>query len=332
MPPSIDTFENMMQDGLYPNFYSLLICQQDTLIYEKYFSGYHAGSMFDIRSSFKSILSLLVGIASDLGHLQSLDDKLFKYFADTSYGCYFDDQKKTISIRDLLSMKSGLICEEFFSSHDCETPMEETDEWVAFCIQRPMAHSPGAHWSYSTCNALIAGALIEYATGKTIASFADEQLFIPLGIKDYQWTRDPSGNYMSGGSFYMTAADMLKIGQLVRHEGYYANRRIVSGEYIQLATSPITPIPSFSFVAQSGLKHARYKPTYYGLCWYTESVKVGKHYYTCQFSSGNGGQYILIIKELKLVIASTQGNFDSARAKQFFEILIRHIIPTVLRK
>ncbi|NLR69216.1 beta-lactamase family protein [Chitinophaga varians] len=325
----MDALKNIITDSKYPNLYSLLIYQKDDLIYEHYFPGHQADSLFDIRSSFKSILSLLAGISIDKGYLHSLDDKVFQYFHNSAYAAFFTGPKKEITLRHLLAMKSGLICEEFFSSHDCETPMEESENWIAFCLDRPMAHKPGQRWSYSTCNALIAGAVIEAATGKPLADFAAEHLFAPLGIRDYRWTQDPSGNYMSGGSFFMTGPDMLKIGQLVLHNGYFLDKHIISSEYLHIATSPITGIPSFSFVGQSGLTDTLCKPAYYGLCWYTESVKAGNRYYTCQFSSGNGGQYILVIRELALVVVCTQGNFDSRQAKQFFEILVNYIIPAV---
>ncbi|WP_440133916.1 serine hydrolase domain-containing protein [Chitinophaga sancti] len=327
----MDALITHITENKYANLYSLLIYHSNTIIYENYFSGHSANSLFDIRSSFKSILSLLVGISLDQGHIHSLDDKVSLYFDDTRYAPFFTGKKRDITVRHLLTMKSGLICEEFFSSHDCETPMEKSDNWITFCMERPLANKPGHQWSYGTCNTLIAGALIEVAAGISLGTFAARYLFTPLGINDYKWTRDPSGNYMSGGSFFMRAPDMLKIGQLMLGNGSFSHQRIISGEYLALATSPINKIPSFSFVGQSGLKDISCKPAYYGFYWYTESVKVGKRFYTCQFTSGNGGQYLLLIRELALVVVCTQGNFDSPRAKQFFELLIQQIIPAVLQ-
>jgi len=82
-------------------------------------------------------------------------------------------------------------------------------------------------------------------------------------------------------------------------------------------------------VEQSGYKEARHASAYYGLYWYTEEIAVNSQQFTCHFSSGNGGQYILIIKDLNLVVTCTQGNYDSRRSKQFFEILLKYIIPFV---
>ncbi|MCT1525798.1 beta-lactamase family protein [Sphingobacterium hotanense] len=287
-------------------------------------------SLFDIRSSFKSILSLLIGVAIDKGYIESIDDKLIKYFCKTEYNVLFTGKKNDIRIRDLLSMKSGLICEEFFSSNDCETAMEESQNWIKFCIEQPLVGTPGSKWSYNTCNAMIAGALIECATSRSLADFASKHFFEPLNITDYRWTQDPSGNYMSGGSFFMKGKDMLKIGHLILQNGHFSAKQIVSKGYTDIATSCITKIPSFSFVNLSGLKSLKTRQAYYGFAWYTEDVKVGKRTFTCQFTSGNGGQYILVVKELELVVVCTQGNFDSRIAKQFFAILIKHIIPNSL--
>lgn len=326
----MNLLDKVLTNGNYPNIYSLLVCRNEEVMYERYFSGNDEYSLFDIRSSFKSIVSLLVGIAVDKGYVASIDDPVFSYFSGTRYSSLFDKKKKEISIRDLISMKSGFACEEFFLSQDCETLMEESDDWVAFCLKIPMSHRPGRHWSYATCNAVIVGFLIEIATGMPIADFADKYLFLPLNISSYKWTTDPSGNYMSGGSFFMRTRDMLKIGRLVFNKGFYNDINIVSEEYLALATAKLTKIPRFSFVEQSGFKEARHAVAYYGFYWYTEEVTVNRKQFTCHFTSGNGGQYILIIKDLNLVATCTQGNFDSRRSKQFFEILLKYIIPSIV--
>jgi hypothetical protein len=45
------------------------------------------------------------------------------------------------------------------------------------------------------------------------------------------------------------------------------------------------------------------------------------------FASGNGGQYIMIIKKLNLVIVFTHGYYESWTAKRAFDILATYIIP-----
>jgi CubicO group peptidase (beta-lactamase class C family) len=321
------SLDRVFRDENYPNLYSLLVVQGEQVRYERYFLNNDENSLFDIRSSFKSIVSLLTGIAIDKGYVASIDEPVFSYFSNSCYADLFDKEKKKISIRDLLAMKSGLACEEFFLSRDCETPMEESSDWIAFCLGVPLTQHPGKHWSYATCNAVIIGRLIESATQMRLAAFANEYFFQPLAITTYEWTLDPAGNYFAGGSFFMRTRDMLKVGQLVLNNGYYDHSQIISREYLDLATAKLTKIPHFSFVGQSGYKGAKHSPAYYGLYWYTEEIKVNQHLFTCHFTSGNGGQYILIIKDLDLVIACTQGNYDSKLAKQFFDILLKHIIP-----
>lgn len=329
MDASTQTLDHVLTTDNYPNLFSLIISRNNHTLYEQYFSEKDNDTLFDIRSSFKAILSLLTGIAIQKGYLSHIDDAVYPYFSNTVYAAYFTGEKKQITINDLLRMQSGLACEEFFMTHDCETPMEDSSNWIQYCIQVPMTHTPGAHWSYCTCNSVITGALIEAATKMRLSAFADEVLFKPLNFGKYQWTTDPSNNLMSGGSFFMRADDMHKIGQLVLNDGYYNGQQLISADYLTLATSALISIPDFSFVGHSELKNARPETAHYGLCWYTEVIHVGRQHYTCRFSSGNGGQYILIIRELGLVVTCTQGNFDSRRAKQFFEILIRYIVPHI---
>lgn len=48
---------------------------------------------------------------------------------------------------------------------------------------------------------------------------------------------------------------------------------------------------------------------------------------TVLFTSGNGGQYIMIIKELELVVVFTQGNYGNRMAKQALDLLVKYILP-----
>jgi CubicO group peptidase (beta-lactamase class C family) len=62
---------------------------------------------WNMRSVTKSIISLLIGIAINEGFLNSIDDKIEDFFKDYS-GMSNDYRKKDITIKHLLTMKSGL--------------------------------------------------------------------------------------------------------------------------------------------------------------------------------------------------------------------------------
>lgn len=311
----------------YKNIHSVIIAQNGNTIYEKYFNGFGADSLHDSRSSFKSVASLLVGIAIDKGLIKNANQPVYTFFPqDSSFAA--DPLKRKITIKDLLQMRSGFDCDEWMDEKDCESEMEQTNNWVKFSLGLRMKDTPGTVWAYTSCDPMIISGIISHASGMSLMGFAAKYLFKPMGIHRYKWTVDPSGNGMTGGSFYILPTDMLKLGEMVLNKGKWDGKRIVSEKWLKESTTANIPIPgNWSFMKYSGSKIGIPQQTYYGYYWYNEVMKTKEWQYEMLFASGNGGQYIMNIKELNLVVVFTQGNYGSGTAKQAFDILSKYIIP-----
>jgi CubicO group peptidase (beta-lactamase class C family) len=114
---TISSFEAMTQaieKNHYPNIHSIIIAHGNQTIYEHYFNGFSQGSLHDTRSSFKSITSLLLGIAIDKGYIKNVNQKVYMFFPEYASSFNNDPRKKAMTIKNLLQMESGLDCEEFF--------------------------------------------------------------------------------------------------------------------------------------------------------------------------------------------------------------------------
>lgn len=310
----------------YPGIHSLLIAKNDKLVYEHYFNNFTQDSLHDSRSSFKSITSLLIGIAIDKGLIKNVNQKVSDFFPE-NLSFKNDQYKKTMTIKNLLEMKSGFDCEEFNDTKDCEEEMSQTKNWVQFSLNIKMKTKPGEQWAYTSVDPMIISGIIKKAARMSVMDFAKKYLFDTLGISKYKWTVDPSGNAMTAGSFYILPRDMMKIGQLVRNNGTWKGKQIVSKKWIAQSTLCDIPIPDFSFMKSSRSKIGIPQPTYYGFYWYRELLKTPTVNEELLFASGNGGQYIFIIKDLNLTVVFTQGNYQSFKAKQAFEILAKYVIP-----
>jgi CubicO group peptidase (beta-lactamase class C family) len=206
--------------------------------------------------------------------------------------------------------------------------MENASDWVKFSLALPMKNAPGTVWAYTSCASMMLSGIIEKASGMSVMRFAKEYLFSQLGITNYKWTIDPSGHGMTAGSFYIRPEDMLKVGEMVLNRGEFRGKQIVSREWIRESTRAEILIPEGSFVKSSRSTAATPQPAYYGYQWYNEVIKTPTGSYTMVFASGNGGQYIIIIQQLQLVVVFTQGNFGSRVAKQAFDILAKFILPS----
>ncbi|MCV9928699.1 beta-lactamase family protein [Flavobacterium sp. LS1R49] len=311
----------------YSGIHSVLIAKDNQLVYERYFNGYTRDSLHDSRSSFKSITSLLVGIAIDKGFIKDVNQKVYEFFPEYP-SLEKDPLKKLLTIKNLLEMKSGFDCEEFNDTKDCEDEMSLSKNWVEYALNLSMKDKPGEIWSYTSIDPMILSGVIRKATNISIMDFAKKYLFEPLGISSYKWTVDPSGNGMTAGSFYIRPIDMMKIGQLVKDKGVWGGKKIISSKWITQSTLCDIAIPDFSYMKSSKSKIASPQPAYYGYYWYREQIKTNDLQENLLFASGNGGQYIFIIENLNLTIVFTQGNYRTYKAKQAFEILAKYILPS----
>lgn len=323
----LDSMTAAIEKNDYTNIHSILISKGGKLVYEHYFNGWKRDSLHDSRSSFKSITSLLTGIAIDKGFIKDITQKVYSFFPEYAPFSNYDDRKRRMTIKNLLEMKSGFDCEEFNGEKDCENVMATTKDWLRFSLDLPMKNTPGTVWAYTSSNPIIIGGIISHTAKMSITDFAKKYLFDPMGISDYRWTVDASGHATTAGSFYIRPIDMMKFGELVRQNGMWHGRQIVSESWLKESTRTSIPIPDFSFVKFSESEMAIPQPVYYGYYWYRETIKTKSYQEDVLFASGNGGQYIMIIENLDLVVVFTQGNYNSSKAKRAFDILSKYILP-----
>ena len=128
-----------------PRLRGLLISIDGRLVEEQYFRGARSWDWVNLKSASKSIVSTLVGIALDQGYLESLQDTIVEFFPE--YLDPTDDlSKKTITLEDLLTMRSGL---ETTSNRNYGRWVQSSN-WVRHVLTRRMVGKPGGRMIYST--------------------------------------------------------------------------------------------------------------------------------------------------------------------------------------
>lgn len=296
-----------------PSLRSLLIQQDGNRIAEKYFRNGQPTKAMNTKSASKSIISLLTGIAVDKGFIESVDDRISKYLPEY-FESISDSVKHSITIKDLLTMRTGLETTSFHNYGAWVT----SDDWVAYALEQPMEDRPGGDMRYSTGTSHILSVIITKTSGMSTRAFANKYLFGPMGIEVGGWDRDPQGYYMGGNNLALRPEAMLKLGQMVLNGGTWQGERILSKEWLA---------DSFKTYTRSN-----YNPYDYGYMWWNR--KVGG--YDTYFAWGYGGQYIFIIPELKgvVVMMSSLANADQRRRykEPVFDLLGDYIIPGVLEK
>ena len=298
--------------GKLPRLRSLLIAFDGELVEERYYGGATARSLANLKSASKSIISILVGIAIDLGHLAGLHQPIADFFP-RFFAEAVDPVKATITLEDLLTMRSGL---ETTSNRNYGRWVQ-SQNWVRHVLSLPVVDRPGSRMIYSTGSSHLLSAIITQATGASTLEFGRRYLAQPLGIALPSWVRDPQGIYFGGNEMQLTPRAMLKIGQLYLGCGTLDGHRIVSEAWVHASFQPRT--------------RSRYSGREYGYGWWMRTLGGRQVYYAW----GYGGQFIFIVPDLQLVVVLTlspdPGAGRRAHVRALHELVGDFVIPAVVR-
>ena len=293
-----------------PRMRSILVSVDGELLVEQYFHGAAPHRAANLKSASKSIISVLVGIALDQGHLDGIDTTVDRFFPE-----YLDDPAKArITVEDLLTMRSGL---ETTSNRNYGRWVQ-SGNWVRHVLSRPLVSKPGSRMIYSTGNTHVLSALITRASGMDTHSFARRYLGDPMGISVPRWTTDPQGIYFGGNEMSMTPRDMLAIGEMYLNCGRVGTRQIVSEEWVHTSIMPHAT-------------RTRRPDRAYGYGWWVRDL----YGYDAFYAWGYGGQFIYVVPGLRLVTVMTSspnpGAGLRAHRRSLYRLMEEEIVPTVAR-
>jgi CubicO group peptidase (beta-lactamase class C family) len=284
------------------DFGALLVARDGKLVFEEYFNGCGPNELTDIRSAGKSVTSTLVGIATDKGLIKSIDAEVLPFFEKYEPHDNLDEQKRRITLSDLLTMRSGLDADDWDrSSPGAEDNMTRTSDWIEHSLNLPMKHTPGTDWVYSAASPMLLTGVIESVVRGDVFDFAQEHLFRPLGITHVRWARTPQNRIVGQGNLWLSARDALKFGQLILAGGTWKGRRIVSEAWVRRATEMHVDFSEFKVRDHRSIT-AKQLGVGYGYLWWHGAYEVGGRTVETFIASGNGGNHIQVVPALDLVV------------------------------
>src|SRR5215468_4626566 len=151
---------------------------------------------------------------------------------------------------------------------------------------------------------------------------ANEALFRPLGINDWQLKDYRNGKQATAAGLRLRPRDAAKVGQLVLDNGAWQGRRIVSAEWIAESVKPRFQATNMF----GGL-------FYYGYQWWIGRTLVNAREIKWVAGQGLGGQRLIIVPGHELVMMVTQGLYPSDRQGQVtLDLLANFVLPAVRTK
>lgn len=285
----------------------LLVIRHGFVVLEEYLANYGPEDVHHLFSCTKSVTSTLVGIALNMGYLETIDNSVLSFFPGYNFSNP-SPRKDAVSVGNLLTMTAGISWNEEHYGGELNdyNKMVRSDDWIQYVLDKPMISDPGEVFEYNSGASHLLSAIIQESTNKSTLAFAVENLFEPLGITEYDWGEDPQGIYRGASRLKLKPSDMAKIGYLYLRDGLWDGTQILSQDWVQTTS-----------IAQVHVDES----LGYSYQWWI-LPELGAYY-----ALGWGYQSIIIVPAYDLVIVVTAATLDSSTEVE--SILKRWILPSL---
>ena len=278
---------------------SLIVARNGKIVAEAYCRDLSdIDRLENIQSCTKSFTALLTGCALQKGLIGSISDPLYQYIPE-----YFDEDpdKRKITIRNCLTMMAGL---DFDNSENTEELLMVEGSSLGYILSLEMIEDTGLVFRYNDGLPHLVGGIIAAQSGMSLAGFAAENLFGPLGIGNYEWETTHDGLNVGSAALRLIPRDLAKTGQLCLQEGQWGGTQLIDPSWLHEATTI----------------HAGTETAYGYYFWIFPALEG-------YAMVGHGGQYCFVCPPKNLVITYTAFPYTSEiffdEATRLFELIIK---------
>ena len=277
--------DTLMQDPR-TEIHSCIVMRHGHVVAEMYPQPWRKDYRHTMYSVSKTFTSVAVGMCIQ-DSLITLGDTIGKYISLPSSA---NRNVRAITVRDLLTMQSGIPV-------DTKMRIHETEWLRAYLSKKPTA-VPGTRWAYDSIMSYILSAIVQKATGQTLMDFLQERLFHPLGITDALWEESPEGITCGGWGLYIRHEAMAAFGQFLLNRGQWHGKQLLSPSWVEEMMKPQSVNGRYSY-------HI----------WQTK-------YPGWAEANGANGQFIFIIPETDMVVSITQCTGKSASIQEWIKTML----------
>jgi CubicO group peptidase (beta-lactamase class C family) len=225
----------------------LLVLHEGRRIHESYGEGAGVTSTSASASMMKSVIGLLYGMAIEDGLIGSVDDPIGGYIAE-----WADDPRGAITLRQMLTMSSGLAPSDFMT-------ILFAPDIAAEAVKLELAGEPGSEFSYN--NAVTK--LLTLALDRRLAAegeggvleYLESELWCPLGNGPARVWVDPAGKARGYAGMQATLRDWARVGELIRSKGRANGEQIVPEDWIEAMATPSQANAQYGLHVWLGREH-----------------------------------------------------------------------------
>ncbi|MFM8470414.1 MAG: serine hydrolase domain-containing protein [Limisphaerales bacterium] len=202
------------------NGHALLVYRDGELLFEEYLNGHRRDDPHRLASATKSFVGVLAVMAVEDGLL-----KLDEPASDTLTEWKTDPRKSIISIRELLTLTSGIA-----GGEAGEVPGYQDAVRLAEAM-----FPPGAKVQYGPVPFQCFGELLRRKLAprkETVEDYLKRRLLDPIGLKPSSWRKEADGEPQLPSGAHLTAREWAKFGQFLLNRGAWNNHQLVSRELL----------------------------------------------------------------------------------------------------
>lgn len=212
---------------------AIIVIYKDQIISEKYADGFNKDSKILGWSMTKSILSTVFGVLQHQGKI-NVQDK-------APIDSWQNDERKNITINNLLQMNSGLEWDENYDEISDATKMLFLDrDMTKMQENKPLVGAPNKSWNYSsgTTNLLSGILRSQFKTHQEYLDFWYTDFIDKIGMSSMVLEADLSGNYVGSSYSWATARDWGKFGLLYLKNGNWNGQQLFTKGWVDYITTP----------------------------------------------------------------------------------------------
>ena len=226
-----DAFVDELSYGGHP--FSFVVLHKGVPMVEKYAKGIDRGTKLLSWSMAKSFTEAVAGVM--------YGDGLVDIYAPMDIPEWKNDNRKDITIDDLLRMHSGLKWNEDYGalSH-VNIMLHAKFDMGLYAQEKELEYDPASHWYYSSGSTNIAMRYLmgRFPSAKDFYAYMRERLFFPIGIQEPIFEVDAAGVPVGSSYLYLRSLDFARFGLLYLQDGVFNGRRVLPEGWVDYTATP----------------------------------------------------------------------------------------------
>ena len=256
--------------------------------------------------------------------MEDLDRPVISFFNELD-STKFVEGAERVTLHRALTMRTGIrISDEQSEEFNTNPAQVEGQKLVQAIFEQsaPITEESQSAFAYGNYATPLVMQVIDTVVPGGAEEFLKNELLGKMGVSTYEWRTGLGGLPAAGWKSSFTSRTMAKFGLLAMNKGKWNGEQLIPEAYIIKANS--RHVYTGDDDIYGGGKDVANEG--YGYFWWGADLNVGGKTYYSSNAQGGGGQFIILIDELDLIVVTT----SSLRHPKGLQITAERILPAFI--